>query len=68
MTVNCSRFVAAALQAAPVWMDTAATVDKACGLIREAARTGARLVAFPEVYVPAYPAALKGKLIGKAYP
>ena len=55
MTVKYPRFTAAAVQAAPVWMDTAATVNKACGLIREAAANGARLVAFPEVYVPAYP-------------
>ena len=45
----------AAVQAAPVWMDTPATIHKACRLIREAAGQGARLVAFPEVYVPAYP-------------
>ena len=55
MSAKYTRFIAAAVQAAPVWMDTAATVTKACGLIREAAAKGARLVAFPEVYVPAYP-------------
>jgi nitrilase len=49
------RFVAAAVQAAPLWMDSAATVAKACELIRQAAARGAKLVAFPEVYVPAYP-------------
>jgi len=49
------RFRAAAVQAAPVWMDTAATVARACSLIAEAARQGAQLVAFPEVFVPAYP-------------
>jgi len=43
------RFKAAAVQAAPVWMDTAATIEKACDFIREAAANGARLVAFPEV-------------------
>lgn len=55
MSAKYARFTAAAVQAAPVWMDTAATVSKACGLIREAAANGARLIAFPEVYVPAYP-------------
>lgn len=55
MAVHYPRFTAAAVQAAPVWMDTAATVAKACALIGEAAAKGARLVAFPEVYVPAYP-------------
>jgi predicted amidohydrolase len=53
--MNYPRFVAAAVQAAPVWMNSTATVAKACALIREAAGKGARLVAFPEVFVPAYP-------------
>jgi predicted amidohydrolase len=55
MAMKCPRFTAAAVQAAPIWMDTAATVEKACRLIQEAAANGARLIAFPEVYVPAYP-------------
>ena len=49
------RFKAATVQAAPVFLDTEATVDKVCGLIAEAAGHGARLVAFPEVFVAGYP-------------
>ncbi|MBS0425710.1 MAG: carbon-nitrogen hydrolase family protein [Proteobacteria bacterium] len=53
--LDLPRFKAAAVQAAPVFLDTRATVEKACRLIREAASNGAALVVFPEVFVPAYP-------------
>jgi aliphatic nitrilase len=45
----------AAVQTSPVFLDTDATIDKACALIAEAAGHGARLVAFPEVFISAYP-------------
>ena len=49
------KFKAAAIQAAPVFLDRDATVDKSCRLIEEAADKGAKLIAFPEVFIPAYP-------------
>lgn len=45
----------AAVHAAPVYMDAAATVSKAVALIEEAARHGAELVVFPESFVPGFP-------------
>lgn len=50
-----SPFIAAAVQAAPVYLNADATVELACSLIDAAAREGARLVAFPEVFVAGYP-------------
>ena len=55
MTIALPKFKAAAMHVAPVFMDTHATVDKACALIAEAAGKGARLIAFPETFIPAFP-------------
>jgi nitrilase len=53
--LKLARFKAAAVQASPVFLDARATVDKAVSLIREAAKNAAKIVAFPEVFVPGYP-------------
>src|SRR5437763_6213627 len=45
----------AAVQATPVILDAAATVEKAVRLIGEAAGDGAQLVVIPETFVPLYP-------------
>lgn len=49
------NFKAAVIQAAPVFMDLQATLAKTIKLIDEAAANGAKLVAFPETWLPGYP-------------
>lgn len=49
------KFKAAAVQSAPVYLNREASIDKACSLIDEAGQNGAKLIAFPEAYIPGYP-------------
>lgn len=43
-------------QSAPVYLDKRASLAKALGLIEQAAKAGAQLVAFGETWLPGYPA------------
>jgi nitrilase len=47
---------AAAVQAEPEWLDLAGGVTKACTLIEEASRNGAKIIGFPELWMTWYPA------------
>jgi nitrilase len=51
---NTKTFIVAAAQATPVLLNRKATLDKACDLIAEAGRNGAKLIVFPEAFLPAY--------------
>lgn len=48
-------YVAAAVQAEPCWLDIDAGVEKAVSIIEEAATKNAKLLAFPETWIPGYP-------------
>ena len=48
-------FVAAAVQRAPAVLDCEATTERAVDAVGEAAGGGARLVVFPETWLPTYP-------------
>lgn len=49
------RVKVAAVQAAPVFLEREPTVEKACRLIEEAGRAGARVIGFPEGFIPGHP-------------
>jgi nitrilase len=53
---------AAAVQAEPIILNLDATVAKACDLIHESAQNGAKLVVFPEMFIPTY---INGSIWGR---
>ncbi|KAJ7071154.1 carbon-nitrogen hydrolase [Mycena amicta] len=60
LTLNPSNsdttvFKVAAVQAEPVWLDLQGSVSKTIAIIREAATNGAKIIGFPEVFIPGYP-------------
>jgi nitrilase len=69
MTEKKQHIKVAVVQAAPVLFDREATVEKACGLIEQAAEQGAQLILFPEAFIPAYPRGLAfGTVVGSRSP
>jgi nitrilase len=69
MPVILSTITAAVVQAAPVLFNRTATIEKACQLTLSAAAQGARLILFPEAFVPAYPRGLTfGTVVGSRSP
>lgn len=53
---NTGTVRVAVTQFEPAWLDLQKSVEKTCRLIREAAENRAQLVAFPECWIPGYPA------------
>ncbi len=53
----------ACVQAEPVILDRERTIDKLAALTAEAAGAGARLVVFPEAFIPAYPSSAWAKFL-----
>jgi nitrilase len=65
MTEKMSQVKVAVVQASQVLFDREATVEKTCRLVQEAAGKGAKLVLFPEAFIPAYPRGLSfGTVVG----
>lgn len=55
MSQNPNMFKVAAAQATPVFLNRKETVDKACELISQAGKHGAKLIVFPEAFIAGYP-------------
>jgi len=68
-TENKSTVSVAVVQAGSMPFNTEACVDKAVHLIHEASRAGAKVIVFPEAFIPGYPKGLNyGLVVGSRDP
>ena len=56
------KFRAAAVQAAPVFLNREATIDKVETLLTEATANGAKLVVFPESFIPCFQMCIRDRI------
>lgn len=69
MSAQETRVRAAVVQAGAVPFDTEACVDKAIRLMAEASALGAKLIVFPEAFIPGYPKGVSyGLVVGARDP
>ncbi|KAK8190293.1 nitrilase [Phyllosticta capitalensis] len=54
-STSSSKVRVAVTQYEPVWFNLTGAVAKTCELIKEAAKNDAKLIAFPECWIPGYP-------------
>ncbi len=55
MSTENKQVLIAVAQASSVFLDKLASTEKACRIIAEAGEKGAKLIAFPEAFIPGYP-------------
>lgn len=52
---GAEKVIVAVVQATPFLLELERTVEKACALIEDAGKQGARVIVFPEAFLPGYP-------------